>query len=288
MTKARRLGLHAVTVLLTIYSCFAFASYSHLPSYYPQELINQLNENTARNHQLKKILHNVTAQAHIKKSSGRDVIARYCPSNETCEIQITTRSYREAREILFGEIHLEKVRGEYIVRDLYCEQVIDESQGVGPGRIPNPKFMNCEHTWPQSRFNPNEDTNAQLTDLHHLFPVNSRANSSRGNNIFAEVDGDVVNSECTSSYRGRAIGSSEIAFEPPAEHKGDVARALFYFSIRYNHPIGPLEEEFLKNWHQEDPVDEFERERHEKVYQHQKNRNPFIDAPQLVELVSDF
>lgn len=285
MSKLTRLG--SVFAITALFSLTALAGFSDLPRYYTQDIVTKLEEGRLKDSALKKALKEITAAVHIKTSS-RDTLSSSCPTNSECESQVTTNSYRRAREILFGEIHLEKDDNGYYLKEVYCEQRIGEADGVGRGRIPDHTQVNCEHTWPQSRFNNNENKNAQLTDLHHLYPSNSRANSSRGNHIFAEVDGRVINEECTSSYRGSALGSSEIAFEPPANHKGDVARALFYFSTRYSHPIGPLEEEFLKRWHWEDPVDDAERARHEKVYEAQKNRNPFIDAPELVELVRDF
>lgn len=282
--------LSRVSIVFTsmVFTFAALASFSELPNYYPNDFIQKMDEGKLTDANLKKALKEITSKVHLKNES-RDELKDYCPSSSTCEWQVTTRSYREAREILFGEIHLvTNTNGRYELDEVYCEQTIDSSDGVGPGKIPDHTQVNCEHTWPQSRFNQHENTNAQLTDLHHLYPANSRANSSRGNLIFADVNGGAVNNECTSSHRGRAIGSSETAFEPPDQHKGDVARALFYFSVRYNNPIGPLEESFLRRWHWEDPVDQAERDRHEKVYAAQKNRNPFIDSPEMVNLVHDF
>ena len=41
----------------------------------------------------------------------------------------------------------------------------------------------------------------------------------------------------------------------------------------------------LLQWHQEDPVDDFERERNEIIYNdYQHNRNPFIDYPEWAAL----
>jgi endonuclease I len=42
----------------------------------------------------------------------------------------------------------------------------------------------------------------------------------------------------------------------------------------------------LKDWHEEDPVDDFERHRNEVIYtDYQSNRNPFIDHPEYVEQI---
>jgi len=41
----------------------------------------------------------------------------------------------------------------------------------------------------------------------------------------------------------------------------------------------------MLKWHREDPVSEKELKRNNAVYAHQKNRNPFIDYPELVEYI---
>ncbi|PKK87246.1 MAG: hypothetical protein CVV63_01700, partial [Tenericutes bacterium HGW-Tenericutes-8] len=39
-------------------------------------------------------------------------------------------------------------------------------------------------------------------------------------------------------------------------------------------------------WHQEDPVDDFERSRNQIIFEsNQKNRNPFIDHPEFVGMI---
>jgi len=41
----------------------------------------------------------------------------------------------------------------------------------------------------------------------------------------------------------------------------------------------------LLMWHKEDPVDAFERQRNQVIYEFQGNRNPFIDQPAYVHLI---
>ena len=77
-------------------------------------------------------------------------------------------------------------------------------------------------------------------------------------------------------------------FEPVDRSKGDIARSLFYFSIRYSWEIPSWLEPTLKEWNKIDPVDEIEFNRNSRVEDVQGNRNPFIDEPELVNRISDF
>lgn len=94
--------------------------------------------------------------------------------------------------------------------------------------------------------------------------------------------------------------------------KGDIARAILYMDVRYEGDIhgvtGSAEPELvatddrnllvnsssnyspaymavlstLLEWHQEDPVDDWERRRNDRVQRYQGNRNPFVDHPEWV------
>lgn len=198
-------------------------------------------------------------------------------------------SYKEARKKLFGQLHLnEDWRGHY-VKDVYCRKKYRKSSGVGPGQIPNHQEINCEHTWPKSRFNKEFPYQSQLTDLHHLYPSNARANSVRSNNYFAEVlDARAAHNSCEPSLKGPIPGEGIRGFEPPTEHKGNVARALFYFSVRYQISIPEHEERYLRLWHQQDPVDTAEENRNNQIAIIQGNRNAFIDNPEFVDDIDDF
>ena len=78
-----------------------------------------------------------------------------------------------------------------------------------------------------------------------------KANSARGNFPFAEVNGVPVSWNCEISRVGTPLQIRRRSehFEPPAEHKGNVARAIFYFSVRYKMKVTPGQEAFLKEWH---------------------------------------
>jgi len=128
---------------------------------------------------------------------------------------------------------------------------------------------NREHVWPQSYLN-----GASVSDLHNLKPASNSINSSRGNKPFR----DSVNSH---------YGSVTGGWFPGNDDKGDIARILFYMVTRYSQlnlsTMGILAT--LLEWHEDDPVDDFERNRNDVIYSYQKNRNPYIDYPELVDLI---
>lgn len=195
--------------------------------------------------------------------------------------------YDSAKMKLFGQLHLAEDSQGYYVTDLYCG--IHYTKGVGPGNLPDQNQLNTEHTWPQSKFSNAFPKAVQKADLHHLFPTDSKANSVRGNFEFADVTVNQNLKDCPSSKSGPSVTSGgKDYFEPPTSHKGNVARAMFYFSIRYKMPISDKQEEFLRRWNDLDPVDDAERARNDAIEKLQGNRNPFIDNPALIDQISDF
>lgn len=155
--------------------------------------------------------------------------------------------------------------------------------------------MNTEHSWPQSL----GATGVAQSDLHHLFPSDSTANSRRGNYPY----GLVVNATWTApnldggdTSRLGTDASGRTVFEPQSTVKGDIARALLYFYTRYaGQPTSGFtlnnfnaEQATLIRWHQQDPPDANERAHNDAVYGIQGNRNPYIDHPEYVTAIGSF
>lgn len=152
---------------------------------------------------------------------------------------------------------------------------------------------NREHVWAKSHgdFGTSQGPG---TDLHHLRPTDVQVNSTRGN-----LDFDNGGSEVDGAPGNRVDDDS---WEPRDEVKGDVARMIFYMAVRYesgdrvdlelndevNNGSAPFHGKVsvLKQWSQEDPPDEFEQRRNERIQDNwQGNRNPFVDHPEWVESV---
>ncbi|MEO1022142.1 MAG: endonuclease [Bacteroidota bacterium] len=162
--------------------------------------------------------------------------------------------------------------------------------------------FNTEHSWPQSFYNEAEPMRG---DIHHLFPTWSSPNQSRSNHPFAEVDDNNTTSWWYWENGGSvsSIPTSNIdlyseyyndTFEPREDHKGNVARAMFYFWTMYATDSDVVNDESdneaffegmkqtLYDWHLADPVDADELARSEGIESIQGNRNPFIHDTSLV------
>ncbi len=118
------------------------------------------------------------------------------------------------------------------------------------------------------------------SDAHHLRATDPGENSSRSAQNYPEYSGPT-------GTRG--------------SWKGDVARSIFYMSQRYKYSTGEMLQivngnpstrmgligdlNTLLEWHRQDPPDDFEMHRNNVIYQWQRNRNPFIDLPELAEYI---
>lgn len=142
------------------------------------------------------------------------------------------------------------------------------------------------------------------SDVWHVYPTDGKVNGMRSNYPFGEVASDAPGSENGFSKWGKCKtpGYSHTVFEPNDEYKGDFARTYFYFATRYKgvatsgygaevfssaYPyITKWQLDMLLRWHEQDPVSQKELDRNEAVYEsRQGNRNPFIDYPELVDLI---
>ncbi len=159
----------------------------------------------------------------------------------------------------------------------------------------NPDNWNREHSWPKSHGFPSQSQDA-YSDIHHLRPSDISVNSTRGNLDFDVSDNPI----------GEAPGSfvDGDSFEPRDEVKGDIARMMMYMDTRYEGDNGDNVGDLvlvnritntgenalgklctLLDWHRNDPVDTTERNRHDKIYQYQGNRNPYVDNDAWVDII---
>ncbi len=273
-----------MTIVSLMFLCLAVQAST---SYYPEDLVARWQNGSLAGKELRNSLYDVLSLYHRPTQGGSDELLKYC--NEGKCYKHFSLGYTKARKEIMGNIHLKQDGYKYYLEDVYCNRRF--TSGVGPGKVPNASTINVEHTWPQSRFGGSHQS-WQKSDLHHLFPVDSRANSSRGNLPFASiVDGKYPHDQCDDSlvgYPETYYGNKQRYFQVPPIQQGNTARAILYFAVRYKRYVDPTEELYLRLWHELDPVDEEEMIRNELIFELQKNRNPFIDYPELVDLIDNF
>jgi endonuclease I len=151
-------------------------------------------------------------------------------------------------------------------------------------------YWNREHVWPKSLGWFKES--GAGSDLHHIRPSDPTVNGAKGNKRLGEVEnGTIVYISQTNGGGNSGCEYNTNYFEPSDEVKGDVARIIFYLFTRYSqsdsYDSTSVAEslEVLLDWHNQDPVDEWEMRRNERTYEIQGNRNPFIDHPEYAFLI---
>ena len=198
------------------------------------------------------------------------------------------------------------------VMEFYSQADISSTWGSGAVGT-----WNREHVWCQSLSNSLWGETGGGSDMHHIRPVETRLNSTRGNNKYGLVN----NRDNYKAYYKDGSGNNVAhggynsggIFEPLDNVKGDVARIVMYMYTHYNkasnvngstngngasgyfgtlnftHIISASSESaaisLLLKWHNSDPVDKIEQLRNDVVYSIQGNRNPFIDNPAYADAI---
>ncbi|MFT5779959.1 MAG: hypothetical protein ACI837_002919 [Crocinitomicaceae bacterium] len=133
-------------------------------------------------------------------------------------------------------------------------------------------------TWPAD-----SPEQPEYNDQHNLYPANlNDANIPRSNLPLDNIVGTPVFTYLEGSVGTAANG--QMSYEPRDRHKGNAARAIMYMVSAYNFkltgvvPADKQRQELLKEWHFSDLPDNYEIARHEYIFDHQANRNPYIDS----------
>ena len=163
---------------------------------------------------------------------------------------------------------------------------------------------NREHSFPKSWFS---KAKPMYSDAYHLYPTDGKVNGQRSNYPFGEcANGTYLPPSGNAKALGKLgtstfPGYNDKVFEPDDEYKGDFARSYFYMAAAYQDKIASWSSpmlarndypcysswaiELLLKWHRQDPVSQKEIDRNNAVSLHQKNRNPFIDNPEMAEYI---
>lgn len=194
----------------------------------------------------------------------------------------------------FEKTNVRQVNGRDAWLDIYSNNIV---------YLPDHDALNIEHSVANSWWGGKNGCLEAYSDLFHLNPSDQNANNTKSNYPPGEVEGTphFDNGLLLIGYPAEGQGGgAEKVFEPADQFKGDFARAYFYIFTTYG-DIGWLDKhayvygdggellpwavELLLRWNREDPVDSYELSRNEEIFKVQKNRNPFIDYPQLAEYI---
>jgi endonuclease I len=175
---------------------------------------------------------------------------------------------------------------------------------------------NREHLIPQSYFD-SYAIDPMKNDPFFVFPSDGKVNGDRSNFPFGKV-GTATYTSQNGSKKGNGVNSgyaqgyTGTVFEPINEFKGDVARAFLYFATRYEDSMNNFYTtanastcqaknmfdgstgrvftnpfiDIIVKWHTDDPVSAKEIAANNDIYyNHQNNRNPYIDHPEYVGVI---
>lgn len=200
-----------------------------------------------------------------------------------------TLGYNTARDTMYAIIDNDNGN----VSGVYTGYTITLNPDEDPSTDAYNKGINAEHTWPQSY---GADTEPGKSDIHHLFPTKSNVNSARNNDPLGEIDDNLTDTWYYLDGSQSTIPTSNIdlyaenygstAFEPREQHKGNAARAVFYFLTIYqdvaDQNFFDQQKDDLYQWHYLDEVDAAELNRSSIIASYQGNENPFILDTSLV------
>ena len=277
--KNLRLIPRKITILAALFFGLIQVSLASADRYYDMGKLQNL-----KGQALKTQLHKLTEQTHHAQSYGA-LISAYLEGD---------RDNHYDKDGSVVDLYSENAKGSDPYNFFNYGDKCGSYRGEGD-------CFNREHLFPQSAF---RKASPMRSDYFHVFPSDGKVNGERGNNPFGEVT-DVTWTSKNGSKLGknRSTGYSGYFFEPIDEFKGDVARALLYFAIRYENRIRSFDHamldgsddkvyksaflNFLLKWHKQDPVNDFERQRNDYGEKFQGNRNPLIDHPEFVSQIWD-
>ena len=211
---------------------------------------------------------------------------------------LTVLDYGNARDSMFANVYSynDSLTCVYTGHTIYLDPDLDPTTAAFMNGGDN--GINTEHSWPQSLGASSGDPKS---NIYHLFPTRIDVNADRASSPFSDIQDSQteewyylgqsqssIPSQSTIDLYSERLGN---LFEPREDHKGDVARAMFYFYTMYKTEADNADPNFFEtqrvtlcNWHLQDPVDEKEWERNIKIATYQSGKeNPFILDCTLLE-----
>ncbi len=193
----------------------------------------------------------------------------------------TVVSYSTAQDRLMDTVDRTTVGGQAGVVCVYTGWFVpfDGQPSTDPNQdiYNNGAGLNVEHTWPQSLLT--GDAAPAVGSVHQLYPSEVGTNGARSNYRFAEIPDNITSRWYRGAppYNQTTIPTANIneyselrastSFEPREDHKGNVARSLFYVNTMWTaqtssaFPFDATDQRTLYLWSYADPVNQAEYDR---------------------------
>jgi deoxyribonuclease-1 len=116
-------------------------------------------------------------------------------------------------------------------------------------------------------------------DLFNLVPAIGELNGDRSARLYNIISGEErAYGACDFEVTTSGAGASHVrgAAEPMPSIRGDVARVWLYMIGKYGVTVPSANKVLMESWSADDPVDEAERIRHDKIAELMGWKNPFV------------
>lgn len=184
------------------------------------------------------------------------------------------KPYRQALYLLWSKLYPNKGS------TLYCGYEFDNTN-----KRAKQNGLNAEHIFPMSWVSKELDCGTRKqcqannavfrqieSDLHNIYPVNSKINQARSNYPFAQIKGENwIAKGCDFE-----VDERRRVAEPRDEIQGEIARAMLYMEYFYALPLFAKNKAQMLEWDKNDPPNDEEIRRNKLINALQGRNNPFI------------
>lgn len=186
--------------------------------------------------------------------------------------EILSECFKTKREIPYDRLR-------YLLTNILKDKYVYTLQKIDPS---------CEHVIPKKLFNQQKP---MISDMHHIFLAPTSINNIRDRRKFSELENDpkctYINEKGVNKKSSASNKYNSNEFCPEPYSRGRIARACAYFFTVYPeffpYICDVIDISVMKDWCTKYKPAKHEHKRNYFVYQVQKNMNPYVIFPKLID-----